>query len=394
MSFQFEKNKLYAHLGKELVTTLKQHKAYIAGGTITSLFCNREINDIDIYFQDEETAIEFLADIWEDQKWIVAHTKKATLMLYDDVEIQMIHFDYFKTPEDIFNTFDYTVCMGCFDFETEEFVLHPDFLKHNSQRILKFNSKTAFPIVSLLRVQKYEEKGYKISKPEFIRVVLTCMNLDINSYDELKEQLGGMYGINYDKLFEDVQDQEFDLEEAINKISNITLSEDYFKKPIQIEYKDVEELIQNISTLPTKCLKINGELHKLNWFGNLEKIKELPENHIFLDTDEFFNETKFYKYVEKRSDRYFSFYDDKFEYIIGEEAVANNNKKNSYAGNHAGKLHLNEWKAINSSVYKNDDNAVLIELVVKVEDFIDADEGHIRVKKATVVREVPENEYK
>lgn len=393
---KFEKNKLYSLLGQDLVDLLKQNKAYVAGGTITSLFCNREIKDIDIYFRDEESAINFLVDVWEENRYIVSHTKKATLMLYDETEIQLIHFNYFNTPDDIFDTFDFTACMGCFDFTTEEFILHPDFLKHNSQRIIKYNSNTAFPIVSLLRVQKYEEKGYKISKPELIRIILSCMNLDIGSYDELKEHLGGMYGINYDKLFEDVQDQEFNLEEANNKIANITLSEDYFKKPVSIEFKNVEELIDNISTLPVKCLYINDELHKISWFGLLEGIKQLPEKHILLETDTYFEENKFYKFVQKKNDKYFSFFDPTFEYVIGEDAVARMNKSNSYYNDrdNAGKIHLNEKKAINDSMYKNSNGSVLLELSVKIEDFVDADEGHIRVKKAAVLREVPENEYK
>lgn len=392
---QFEKNKLYSLLGDNLIDLLKHHKAYVAGGTITSLFSNREIKDVDIYFRDEESAINFLVDIWDEQRWIVSHTKKATLMLYGDTEIQLIHFNYFKSPEDIFETFDFTACMGCFDFATEEFILHPDFLKHNSQRIIKFNSNTSFPIVSLLRVQKYEEKGFKISKPELIRIILTCMNLDISTYEELKEHLGGLYGINYDKLFEDVEDEEFDLQTAIDRIANITLSEEYFKAPVSVEFEDVEELIDNISTLPIKCLHINEKLHRISWTGLLQDIKEMPENHNLLDTDTYFKENKFYKFVKKNDEgRYFSFYDKDFEYVIGEEAVANTNKSNSSYGDHAGKLHLNEKRDINSSTYRNSDRAVLIELGVKSEDFIDANEGHIRVKKATVIREVPENEYK
>jgi hypothetical protein len=195
MEFQFEKNKLYAYLGEDLVKVLKHHKGFIAGGTITSLFCNREINDVDVYFRDEESILGFLNEVWSGGRHVVSHTKKATQLMYDDINLQVIHFQYFNRSEEIFNTFDFTTCMGCYDFDTEHFTLHPDFLKHNSQRILKFNSETAFPIVSLLRVQKYEKKGYSISKPEFIRIILTCMNLAIESYDELKEQLGGMYGI-------------------------------------------------------------------------------------------------------------------------------------------------------------------------------------------------------
>lgn len=51
MSYEFEQKKLYNYLGKVLVESLKRNRAYIAGGSITSLFCNREINDFDIYFR-------------------------------------------------------------------------------------------------------------------------------------------------------------------------------------------------------------------------------------------------------------------------------------------------------------------------------------------------------
>lgn len=112
--------------------------------------------------------------------------------------LQLICFDTFDTPKKIFDTFDFTVCMGCYDFKKEKFVLHSDFLKHNSQRILMFNDKTRFPIVSALRVDKYKQKDYTISKTEYLRIILTCMDLHIDNYEDLKEQLGGMYGVNGD----------------------------------------------------------------------------------------------------------------------------------------------------------------------------------------------------
>lgn len=265
MEYQFEKNKLYAYLGKELQVILKQYECFVAGGTITSLFCNREINDIDIYFRDERSMIQFLHEVWEENEWIINQTKKAILLKYKEVEIQLIHFDYFNSAEEIFNTYDFTSCMGAFDFKTETFTLHNDFMKHNAQRLLKFNSGTAFPIVSLLRVQKYQEKGYTISKPEFIRIVLSCMKLEINSYDELKNHLGGMYGINYDKLFEDIKDEEFSLEKAIDIIANISLHEDYFTEPTPVQFSDIDDIVDNITKRPIKYFEINGNLYKINY---------------------------------------------------------------------------------------------------------------------------------
>jgi hypothetical protein len=387
--YQFEKNKLYAYLGEELVISLKQHKAYIAGGTVTSLFCNREINDVDVYFRNEESICKFMSDIWHGGRYIVSHTKKATQLMYDDVNLQAIHFQYFTSPEEIFSTFDFTVCMGIFDFSTEQFILHPEFLKHNSQRILKFNSDTAYPIVSLLRVQKYEKKGYAISKPEFIRIILTCMNMDINTYEELKEQLGGMYGINYDKLFEDVKEDEFNLEAAIDKIENIALDEDYFKKPDPVEFNKLDDILDTIAKKPRKILEVNGKLYKIGYNGLLQSCGIKPEYVEMLDTEKFFNETKFYKFVRKADNRYFSYYDKNFEYIMGKEAIAKNDKY----GSHAGKLHFNEKSDIDSSTYSNETNKALIEVSVKPEDFVSVG-SHIMVTKCMVIREVPKEEYK
>ena len=47
--FVFEKKKLYNILGDELVKALREHKAFVAGGFITSLFCNRDYNDVEIF---------------------------------------------------------------------------------------------------------------------------------------------------------------------------------------------------------------------------------------------------------------------------------------------------------------------------------------------------------
>ncbi|WP_223837438.1 hypothetical protein [Bacillus swezeyi] len=91
MSYQFEKNKLYAYLGKDLVKSLKRYEVIIAGGAITSLFNNKEINDLDLYFRSDKQACGFLEDYW-DAAWISTHTKKATLFVENKLKIQMIHF--------------------------------------------------------------------------------------------------------------------------------------------------------------------------------------------------------------------------------------------------------------------------------------------------------------
>lgn len=381
MDYIFEKNKLYNYLGTSLVNTLKQQKAYIAGGTITSIFSNNPVNDIDLYFRDEESLAELIEEIYDDSNdWVNALTSKALLVRVDDKEIQMIHFKYFERAEDIFDTFDYTVCMGAFDFETEQFVLHEDFLKHNAQRILKFNKNTDFPIVSLLRVQKYKDKGYSISKPEFLRVALSCMELNITNTEELKQHLGGMYGINYDKLIELEEGESFSLSKIIDKIANIALSEDYFETPKEIKYNNVEDILDVIVKEPVRVVKIKNNTYRISKKSTLRKVEEEPKNTIEVDGKQYIDLQKYYKFVEKRDGQYFSHWDKNYEYKFGTINVPKNEH-----------LYFNEKYEIDNSDYFR--KGVLIEVVIPFENFTKKDRDKVLANGCYVVREVPDTEY-
>jgi hypothetical protein len=248
--YEFEKKKLLNSLNEDILELLKNEQCIIAGGSITSLFTRNEINDIDIYFRSKESLINALKEIKE-QSTIMAFTDKATMFVKDSSEYayQFIHFKFFDNPQEIFDTFDFTVCMGAYDFKTDDFIFHPSFLTHNSQRLLKVNEKTAYPIMTALRVQKYLDKGYTISKPEFIKIMLVINQLNIITYKQLKEQMGGMYGVNYDKLFKDIQDNDnFDINVAIETLSDIILDDSYFELPFRdkIDFKhEIEKYINN-----------------------------------------------------------------------------------------------------------------------------------------------------
>lgn len=384
---EFERNMLYNYLGERLIKILKKYNCYIAGGLITSLFTNREINDVDVYFRKKDDMLGFIEDLWGDRTYVVSHTDKATLFnYYGELDVQVIHFDYFETPGDIFNTFDFTAVMGAFDFATEEFVFHRDFLKHNSQRILKFNKNTAFPLISLLRVKKYEEKGYTISKSELMRIALTCMNLNINSYEELKDQLGGMYGESYDRMFEELSDEEFSLEKAIDYLQNLCLRDDYFENPVSVDFDNLEELLETINGGEFRYFIHNGSIYRIGYNGKIKRYyRKLPENAIKEDGEKYFNSIKLYKFVEKTNDgRYVSYYDRNFEYKINEFVRA---KNDDYG------LFFNLLDEIGNSTYTNRDSKVLIEVNVKFDEFIEYSGEYFRFRECFVTREVPKEEW-
>ena len=158
--FQKEKDKLFKMLG-DLPDLLKRSRAIIAGGAITSLMTNRDINDIDCYFRDKEGLSIFLAGALS-QEWgylrFTHHTDRTVLMTdHNSAKIQAVAYKFFPTVEDVFNDFDFTVNMAAYDFAEDKFVFHPKFFKHNAQRYLEINTNTAYPLSSVMRVDKYSE---------------------------------------------------------------------------------------------------------------------------------------------------------------------------------------------------------------------------------------------
>ena len=244
-TYKNEKRKFYDYLGKNLINCLQTYNCIVAGGSINSIFNRKDINDIDIYFRTKEDLSGFIQDYCSDfSGFILSKTKKALLIKDSNknILVQLIYFKYFDKVEEIFDTFDFTVCMCAYDFKTEEFILHNEFLHHNTCRLLKFNENTAYPIMSALRVQKYKDKGYDIPKADFIKIILACMNLDITTYEELEEQIGGMYGINIDKLFDDKfkGKDKIDLLEAINAIID---AEDEYIEDQKITYMNEVDVV-------------------------------------------------------------------------------------------------------------------------------------------------------
>lgn len=168
--------------------------AFIAGGALTSAFTNNHINDVDMYFKSEELFKQAIEHAYDDTLWCVAATDRAVTFVKDDNVIQLMHFDFFETPSAVFDAFDYTVCMAAYDVDAKEFVFHEDFMKHAAQRKLSFHSGTRYPYNSLLRVLKYQQRGYTINKADLLRIGLSCQRVPVASWEDLADAIGGQYG--------------------------------------------------------------------------------------------------------------------------------------------------------------------------------------------------------
>lgn len=190
--------------------------AYVAGGAITSVFTGKPVNDLDIYFKSREAFETAVANAYDASFWCVDSSKRAVTFSDNGSIVQYMHFDFFPAAKDIFKAFDYTVVMGAYDYDTKAFTFHDDFLKHNSQRFLRFNPGTRYPLASATRVLKYQQRGYTIGKGDILKIALACRGVKIESWEDLKDQIGGAYGTKVELVGETT---EFSLTAAIDSLT-------------------------------------------------------------------------------------------------------------------------------------------------------------------------------
>ncbi len=235
---------------KKLLTasvSFTPRNSFIAGGALTSVFTGQPINDVDIYFKTKEAFIDAVRSAYEGGLWCIAASDRAVTFAQGDDIVQLMLFDFFEDANEIFDAFDFTVCMAAYDVDAESFVFHRDFFKHNAQRHLSFHSGTRYPFGSLLRTIKYRERGYKLGRGDLLRIALCCHGVKLESWDDLAAAVGGQYG-------ERVQletDKPFSVAAAID-----LLSSSEFTVPATPEDMpgSADELLVKVGALPSHAL--------------------------------------------------------------------------------------------------------------------------------------------
>lgn len=261
---------LKSFFSDDIYHILRSLDVIIAGGSITALFTNREVNDLDLYFRswdDLEIFITYMMDIdlrkgehdlspktmgyneekrvyrdfftldngeevWESRapRFKILSQKVSyvrnigmtdkSIMFSDGSNpvVQCIAFSVFENAGQIFDKFDYTINMGAFSFGDETWVFDSRFLKHAAQKVLVLNPATDYPIISMLRASKYEARGYTISRRETMKLGVAAASLKMESWEDAKKHLSGMYGTNVEELFD--TKEPFSFEGLFDKLDN------------------------------------------------------------------------------------------------------------------------------------------------------------------------------
>ncbi len=373
----YELKKLKNFLGEELYNILKKYECFIAGGFIRNIFTNSEVNDIDIYFRNKSSIEQLLMDEFR-SNYLFCVTKKAITIEYEKKTLQLIFIDYYQDADSIFGSFDFTCCMGAFDFKEERFIFYKDFMKHNAQRVLKFNSKTLFPIISALRINKYLEKGYQISRKSVIEIMLSINALKIDSLEELTSQLGGMYGENVDDIFSESLKENFDINKALKELQE---KEFIYKEIENVDFGNsgsYELFIKETLNDEIKYFEYQNKSY-IKCGSEIVEIKEIKDNYIKCDMNEILTFPMIkYKIVKKQDNRYFSYYDNSFEYFLNKEAIPKNI--------HSGLYISDKEKLVSNTYYQNEDKAILKCLIESADDFYNiTNQG--QVKRLIVIGE-------
>lgn len=312
--FRREYNILNSFFHPRVLQVLKDLDVTVAGGALTSLFTNREVNDLDLYFRSHDSFERFCAymsdggllkgdydltpdtngftptkrafrffkeldekgsfgamkhvedeegevDDWEscfdnddddtfDRKTYIRNigmTDKSVMFSdsFNDAPVmQCIAFSTFKDSQEIFDKFDYTINMGAYNFKDEMWEFHRDFLKHNAQKVLVLNPGTDFPIISMLRASKYQTRGFTISRRETMKLGIAASKLKLESWEDAKAHLSGMYGTNVDELFNDKKP--FSFERLFDKLDN---AGDSFISKVATEKEKASASMYNLTSV-------------------------------------------------------------------------------------------------------------------------------------------------
>lgn len=202
------------------------NRCTIAGGAIVSLLQDISPNDYDVYTKTKEDC-ELLACYyvelfnWDNQLEQDEYRKADVLVENEQVKVRLpamegatikqdvskfhpifispnaitlngnvqLIFRFYGEPEKLVREFDFEHCTGY--FYRNELMLNEDMLMSVLTKELKYRHGK-YPVSSLLRLQKYIQRGYTIPTGELIKLALDISKLDLSDAKVFSDQLSGV----------------------------------------------------------------------------------------------------------------------------------------------------------------------------------------------------------
>lgn len=157
-SIKYSLHKLFF---EEIKDCVDLKKICVAGGYIRSKFSNEEINDIDIFVEDTETA-DKLINFFDSKKEAIklnCTDKKLYNYRFKNHLFQIIYDKIYNlSTTELIDSFDYTICCAMIRGDGE-FKYNENYFQDVLSKHLRIN-KITYPISTLERLQKYTRRGY------------------------------------------------------------------------------------------------------------------------------------------------------------------------------------------------------------------------------------------
>lgn len=370
------KDKIHSIFPKGMIESVNEKGGFfVAGGFFTSLVTRKEINDVDIYFTNKESLGEFIKFLKDDTHWCTFISEKSLNYVYNDWKLQLIHYDYYKNLNEIFESYDYTINMCGWDSRTNEIEMDENFLIHNSQRYLHFNPKTKFPLISALRVQKMVGRGYYIPKNQFVKIMLAVSKLDLKSWEDFKNHCGSLYGLNY-VTNDIIGNREFSLENVFEVVENTSFDNtpitEFKIDPRVVDFVLSEEEILYIK-LPDGSVRCISDVEEVEVVDSMIQEGSLKAKEVKLE--DYIGEY-IYKWVTTDLK---SHYKKSFQYKLGEWIEAEEDT-NFWMRGSAGQLYMSTLEGLESASYNN--RGCILKCKYDAQDLVEfRGNSHITFKK-------------
>lgn len=211
----------------ERIAKLVHRHGYITGGAIVSLLLGEEVNDLDVYFDDIDAAVEIVnyyaeafkradtveylgdAHVRSDGEGVEVFVdydtgfirnknvkeKYAPVLLTSNAisltnNVQLIT-RFVGTPEKVHKNYDFVHCTNVYIPYTDELRLNQRAIESILTKELRYMG-SKYPICSVIRSRKYIKRGWTINAGQYLKMAFQISDLDLNNIDVLRDQLVGV----------------------------------------------------------------------------------------------------------------------------------------------------------------------------------------------------------
>ena len=209
--------------------------AIVTGGSIASMLLGEDVNDFDIYFRRQETAIavaehyvkQYLCDNEFVEMSVLVDGDRVAIRIpsegmvggerldsadgecvADDAggefvpvfisqhaitlsgQVQLI-VRFTGEADDIHKNYDFVHCTNHWSAKTDELVLHPKALESLLSKELSYQG-SLYPVCSVIRLRKFIARGWVINAGQILKMMLQVSELDLTDIEVLEDQLTGV----------------------------------------------------------------------------------------------------------------------------------------------------------------------------------------------------------